>query len=188
MLHIITSNHLFFLDAFVLYIVLFLLAHILVLFKTLTFLNILRCQITFVVVLSAIAKPYESLSGSFRLSPVRKQTLQVSGLRWEPTLKVRQTIRLIAGFRCIFPFAPIHFHALLQMTLQQYTQGYPARYTRGSASSKAVRSSGLQAKLKFWPGSETEALGSGAALANVERLATVESSGQQTTHPPSFQT
>jgi hypothetical protein len=57
------------------------------------------------------------------------------------------------------------------MRLQQYTEGYPARYTQGSAASKEVRSSGLQAKLKFWLSPETQALATGAALANVKALA-----------------
>ena len=81
MLHILTRNQFFLLNAFFLYIVLFLLlAHILVLFKTLSFPNIQFCLITFVVFFCAIIKPYESLSGSFRL---------------------------FAGFRCLFPFAQI---------------------------------------------------------------------------------
>jgi len=105
-----------------------------------------------------------SFSFSFALN--RKQTQTLSGLRREPTLKVWQTFRLFAGFRCIFPFAQIHFHAFLQMRLQQYTQGYPVRCTQGSAASKEVRSSGLQAKLKFWSISEAQALASGAALAS----------------------
>jgi hypothetical protein len=83
-----------------------------------------------------------SASSSFRFSPVPKQIQKVSGLRREPTLKVWQTFRLFAGFRCIFPFAQIHFHAFLQMRLQHYTQGYPARYTQGWAAS--VESSGQQ--------------------------------------------
>jgi hypothetical protein len=74
------------------------------------------------------------------------------------------------------------------MRLQQYTEGYPARYTQGLAASKEVRSCGLQAKLKFWPASEAQALAIGAALANVEALDSVESSGQQTTQPSSMQT
>jgi len=72
---------------------------------------------TFVIFLCAIAKPYESLSGSFRLSLAQKQIQKVSGLRLELTLKVWQTFRLSTGFRCIFPFAQIHFHAFLQMML-----------------------------------------------------------------------
>jgi len=52
------------------------------------------------------------------------------------------------------------------MRLQQYTQSYPAWYGQGSAASKEVRSSGLQAKLKFWFASEAQALASGAALAS----------------------
>jgi hypothetical protein len=88
------------------------------------------------------------------------------GVRREPTSKVWQTFWLSAGFRSVFPFAQIHFHAFLQMRLQQYTQDYLARYGRGSAASKEVRSSGLQAKLKFWFASEAEDLASGAALAS----------------------
>jgi hypothetical protein len=95
-------------------------ARILVLLKTPSFLNIQFNQITFVVFLCAIAKPYESLSGSLRLSPAQKQIQKVSGLRQEPTLKVWQTFRLSAGFRCIFLLAQIHFHAFLQMTLQHW--------------------------------------------------------------------
>jgi len=60
-------------------------------------------------------------------------------------------------FYCIFPFVLIRFHAFMQMRLQQYTQSYPAWYTQGSAASKEVRSSGLQAKLKYWPVSEAQA-------------------------------
>jgi len=206
-----------------------------VLFKTLSFLNIQFCRITVVVFLCAIAKPYKSLAASLRLSPGRKQPQTVSGLRREPTFKVWQTfcllgiwpggfpsvwcwrarasgrrltapiglasphqprlppsaavapvglacphgeeegsslvlsiglrlwqsalgfaslcfisksivfllfgstddsscsssspsssrvntLRLLAGFHCIFPFAQIHFHAFLQMRLQQYTE------------------------------------------------------------------
>ena len=70
----------------------------------------------------AIAKPHKLLSGSFRLSRSRKQTQPVSGLRWEPTLKVWQTFSLFAVICCIFPFAQIHFHIILQMRLQQYTE------------------------------------------------------------------
>jgi len=65
------------------------------------------------------------------------------------------------------------------MRLQQYTQSYPARHTQGSAASTEVRSSSLQAKQKFWPTSEAQASASGAALANMEALASVENSGQQ---------
>jgi hypothetical protein len=79
-------------------------------------------------------------------------------------------------------------HAFLQMRLQRYNQGYPARYTQGSATSKVVRSSGLQAKLKFWPASEDQAFTSDPALAKVEALASVESSGQQTSQPLSMLT
>jgi len=160
----------------------------LLLFNNLSLLNIQLCLIGIVVFLCAIAKPYESLSGSFRLSPAQKQSQKVSGLRWEPTLKLCQTFRLFAGFRCILPFAQIHFHAFLQVRLQQYTQGYPARYTQGSAASKEVRSSGLQANQKSWPASEAQAFASSAALANVEALASVESSGLQTSQPPSMWT
>ena len=110
---------------------LLLLAHFRVLSKTLSFLNVELCQITIVVILCAIAKLYESLSGSFRHSLLQMQTQKVSGLRQEPTLTVRQTFRQFAGFRCIFPFTQIHFHAFLQMRLQQYTQGYLVWYTRG---------------------------------------------------------
>ena len=73
---------------------LFLLAHILVLFKIGSLLTIQFCQITFVVFFCAIAKPYELLSGSFRLSQSQKPTQKVSGLRRETTLKVWQTFRL----------------------------------------------------------------------------------------------
>jgi hypothetical protein len=103
-------------------------------------------------------------------------------------LKVWQTFSLFAGICCIFPFAQIHFHVIVQMRLQQYTEGNPARYTQGSAATKEVRSSGLQAKLKFWPASEAPALAIGAAVANVEALASVKSSGQQTTQPSSMRT
>jgi len=146
MLQILTSNQLFFFDAFFLCIVLFLLllAHIRVLLNTLLFLNIQFCQITFVSFLCTIAKLYESLSGSSRLSLARKQTQKVSGLRLEPTMQVWQTFRLFAGFCCIFPFTQIHFHAFLQMRLQQYARSYLAPYTQGSAAS--VESSGKQTR------------------------------------------
>jgi hypothetical protein len=74
------------------------------------------------------------------------------------------------------------------MRQQQYNQGFPARYTQGSATSTVVRSSGLQAKLKFWPASEDQAFASDAALAKVEALSCVESSGQQTSQPLSMLT
>ena len=104
MIHILTWNQFCFLDAFFLYIVLFLLflAHILVPVKTLSFLNIQFCGITFVVFLCAITKLYKSLSGSFRLSPAGKQTQKVSGLRRQQTLKVWQTFRLSPGFTAYF--------------------------------------------------------------------------------------
>jgi hypothetical protein len=68
MLYILTCNQLFFLDAFFLYIILFLLllTHNLVPLETPSFLNIQFCQITFFVFLCAIATPYKSLSGAFR--------------------------------------------------------------------------------------------------------------------------
>jgi hypothetical protein len=133
-------------------------------------------------------KPYQSLSGSLRRSQARKQTQKMSGLRREPTLNVWQTFWLFAGFCCIFPFVQIHFHAFLQMRLQGYTQGYPARCTDGSAASKEARSSGLRIKLEFWPTSEAQALASGAAVDDVEALACVERSSQQTSQPPSMWT
>jgi len=54
-----------------------LLVHILVLLETRSFFKIQFCQITFVLFLCAIAKPYESLLGYFRLSPARKQIQKV---------------------------------------------------------------------------------------------------------------
>jgi hypothetical protein len=49
-----------------------------------------------------------------------KEIQKVSGLRQEPTLKVWQTFRLSTGFRWIFPFAQIHFHAFFRMMLQHW--------------------------------------------------------------------
>jgi len=80
---------------------------------------------------------------------VRTQT----GANFESMANVQD----FAGFYCIFPFVQIRFHAFMQMRLQQHTQSYPAWYTEGSAASKEVRSSGLQAKLKYWPVSEVHA-------------------------------
>ena len=55
-----------------------LLVHILVLLETRSFLNIQFCQITFILFLCPIAKPYQSLSSSVRLAPARKQIQTVS--------------------------------------------------------------------------------------------------------------
>ena len=122
---------------------------------------------------------YSVLSNHFRRIPLRDcNTIWVAfilfmaftgtianpeGFRQETTLKVWQTFRFSAGFRCVFPFAQIHFHGFLQMRPQQHTQG--------SAASTVVRSSGLWVNLKFWAASEAQALASGADLANVEAVA-----------------
>jgi len=71
-LHTLTSNQLFFIDAFFLNIMLLLLlyAHILVLHETLSFFNIQFFKMTFIVFLCVISKPYKSLTGSIRLLTV----------------------------------------------------------------------------------------------------------------------
>jgi len=97
---------------------------------------------------------YPVLSNYFRRVPLwHYKTIQVTfrlfqafmgakanpeGVRQVPTLKRWQTFRLSAGFRCVFPFVQVHCHAFLQMSQQQYTQGYPARQTEGLAASKDV--------------------------------------------------